>query len=277
LIKPPEGWGVAYLDASAQEVWLAAVLSGDQRMLEDYFKDIYIQFAIASGEAPPGASKQTHPDVRNDIKPLVLAGNYGQSPWGLAKRLHISEDAAKQIQNKYRNTYPRFHRWRQGIVNGLALPGRTYHTKLGWPFWTGNVRNARSMMNFPLQAHGSDWMRAVAIAATEAGIEVCAAVHDGFLIAAPCERLTEDINRMSLIMRAAGEAMFGVPMLVELEQEVRWPNRFDPGDEHRPVWELVQRELAEAEIIRAGFAPLVYPRSGGSGEPREGKPTERGE
>jgi DNA polymerase-1 len=32
-------------------------------------------------------------------------------------------------------------------------------------------------------------MRLAAIAATEVGIEVCAPVHDAFLIAAPLERL----------------------------------------------------------------------------------------
>jgi hypothetical protein len=54
-------------------------------------------------------------------------------------------------------------------------------------------------MNWPMQANGAEMMRIAAMAATEAGIEVCAPVHDAFLIAAPwiywmtpwrqCERL----------------------------------------------------------------------------------------
>ena len=33
LIKPPKGWGVAYLDYKSQEFFVAAILSGDQRMI----------------------------------------------------------------------------------------------------------------------------------------------------------------------------------------------------------------------------------------------------
>ena len=35
-------------------------------------------------------------------------------------------------------------------------------------------------MNFPMQAGGAEMMRIAAIAATEAGIEVCCPVHDAF-------------------------------------------------------------------------------------------------
>jgi hypothetical protein len=40
-------------------------------------------------------------------------------------------------------------------------------------------------MNWPIQSAGADLMRIVCIAATEAGIELVAPVHDGFLIVAP--------------------------------------------------------------------------------------------
>jgi hypothetical protein len=53
-------------------------------------------------------------------------------------------------------------------------------------------------------------MRVAAIAATEAGIEVCAPVHDAFLIAAPLERLDEDVAHMRKIMSHAGEAVCGL-------------------------------------------------------------------
>ena len=56
-------------------------------------------------------------------------------------------------------------------------------------------------MNFPMQANGAEMMRLAAIAATEAGIEVRAPVHDAFLIAAPLHRLDADICAMRDIMR----------------------------------------------------------------------------
>ena len=111
------------------------------------------------------------------------------------------------------------------------------------------MSNYRSMMNFPLQSTGSDWMRAVMIAATEAGILVCAPAHDGFLIIAPADRLDADSEKMKLIMQAAGVAMFGSARMVKIEQKVVWPERFDPGDEYHETWELVLRELARLRRI----------------------------
>src|SRR5262249_16078192 len=65
LIRPPEGYGIAILDWKAQENAIAAAESGDQRMIEDYLTgDPHIAFARNSGLAPPGATKETHPEER---------------------------------------------------------------------------------------------------------------------------------------------------------------------------------------------------------------------
>jgi len=69
LIKPPPGWGVAYVDWSAQEIAIAAGLSGDEHLLADYATgDIYLNLAIRLGLAPAGASKATHPEPRARCK-----------------------------------------------------------------------------------------------------------------------------------------------------------------------------------------------------------------
>ena len=43
-------------------------------------------------------------------------------------------------------------------------------------------------MNFPMQANGAEMMRLAACMAIERGIEVCAPVHDAFLICAPLDQ-----------------------------------------------------------------------------------------
>jgi hypothetical protein len=85
LIKPAPGRALAYVDWQAQEVAIAAALSGDPRLLADYLSgDPYLSFAIAVGLAPEGATKHSHQGVRDLIKTLFLATNYGQSTAGLA-------------------------------------------------------------------------------------------------------------------------------------------------------------------------------------------------
>ena len=52
FIKPPEGFGLAYLDFKAEEVAIAAALSGDARLAEHYASgDVYWRFAVATGSA----------------------------------------------------------------------------------------------------------------------------------------------------------------------------------------------------------------------------------
>ena len=48
LIRPPRGFGVAYIDFASQEVGLAAAYSGDGRMIAAYTSgDPYLAFAKA--------------------------------------------------------------------------------------------------------------------------------------------------------------------------------------------------------------------------------------
>ena len=50
LIKPPEGYGVAYIDWTSQELGIAAGLSGDERMIAGYCAgDPYMAFARIAG------------------------------------------------------------------------------------------------------------------------------------------------------------------------------------------------------------------------------------
>ncbi len=275
LIKPPRGYGVAYLDYSAQEVAIAAALSGDRRMLADYYNDIYLQQAVKQGRAEPGATKQTHGRVRDVFKTMVLGMNYGQTEFGLAARLQIPRADAAAMRKRYLDTYPDFARWRQSIMNGVLRPGRRYFTSLGWPLWVDGLRVdadgerrgraavMRAMSNHPVQSVGADLMRIVMIAATEAGIEVCCSVHDGFLIIAPLERLDRDVARMTTIMKAAGKALLGVNVLVGKPDVVRWPDRFVPENKKgsHDTFRLILRELRRLDLDNPPplFTPISPP------------------
>ena len=65
LIKPPPGFGVAYIDWGQQEFGIAAALSGDWAMRAAYLSgDPYLAFAKQARAAPEGATKHTHGPVR---------------------------------------------------------------------------------------------------------------------------------------------------------------------------------------------------------------------
>ena len=89
-------------------------------------------------------------------------------------------------------------------------------------------------------------MRLAAIAATEAGIEVCAPVHDAFLIAAPLSRLEADISAMRDIMSRAGRAVTnGLDIRTDAEV-VRWPGRY-MDERGKTMWDRVVTLLDRAQ------------------------------
>ena len=88
LIKPPPGYGVAYIDWSQQEFGIDAALSGDQAMIEAYKSgDPYLAFAKQAGAVPPDATKQSHGPQRELFKACVLGVHTGWGHEALAARI----------------------------------------------------------------------------------------------------------------------------------------------------------------------------------------------
>jgi hypothetical protein len=139
-----------------------------------------------------------------------------------------------------------FGAWKQSLLNGAILP-TVLRTPLGWPWWSGRCKNKRTVMNHPAQSAGSDMMRMAAIAAVEAGIEVCAPVHDAFLIAAPADRLDHDIEAMVAIMQRAGERVAGIPVRAACASVARYPERFVP-ERGQETWKMVQAALSSITV-----------------------------
>jgi hypothetical protein len=97
-----------------------------------------------------------------------------------------------------------------------------------------------------MQANGSEMMRIAAIAATEAGIEVCARIHDAFLIAASLDRLDEDVAKMREFMSRAGEAVTGGLKIRTDAEVVKWPNRY-VDERGKLMWDRVVGLLEKGE------------------------------
>ena len=92
-------------------------------------------------------------------------------------------------------------------------------------------------------------MRLAACLATERGIEVCAPVHDAFLICAPLERIEADVEAMrTVIDEAARTVLDGFPIQTEAKI-VRYPDRY--MDKRGVVmWLRVMRLLAQFESAK---------------------------
>ena len=230
LIKPPRGYGIAYIDFSAQEVAIAAGLSGDVRLSADYASgDPHLALAKAGLLVPADATKLSIRDtpleaIRERCKTVVLGTLYGMGVSAAAYKAGISTALARELLTVHGNNYAQFWAWSDAVVDAAMLTG-SMQTVFGWRRLIDREPNPRSLMNFPMQANGAEMMRIAAIAATEAGIEVCCPVHDAFLIAAPLEGLERDIANMREIMTEAGRAVCRISVRTDAVI-VRWPDRY---------------------------------------------------
>ncbi len=227
LAKPPFGYSIAVLDSDAQEIGIMAGGSNDARMIEDYRSgDPHWQFGVHSGLIPIGADKAdpVYQEVRQkSCKPVTLGSNYGMTPYGIAAKAKRSLLWARDIHARHRLIYPTFHRWLGDTVTQARFDGRI-ESPFGWPMAVIAGTKTRSLMNYMAQAGGADAMRIATIAGIEAGIQICASVHDSFVIMAPTPEIDNAIETMRDIMVRAGAAVSGgLPIPVTVEDVVHWP------------------------------------------------------
>jgi DNA polymerase I len=249
LIKPPPGYGVAYVDWKQQEFAIAAYLSGDRNMIAAYLSgDPYLMFGKQGRLIPPDGTKATHKFARELCKQCVLATQYGMQAESLAARISQPTIVARDLLRAHRETYSKFWRWSDAVID-TAMSTNVLHTAFGWHVHVGEDSNPRSLRNFVVQGNGAEMMRIAACLAAERGVEVCAPVHDAFLICAPLERLDADIALTRQAMAEASRAVLGGFEIGTDVSIVRYPDRY--MDERGAVmWQRVLDLLPRRQQAR---------------------------
>lgn len=249
FITPESGYGLAYVDWLAQEVGIAAGLSGDEKLIEAYASgDPYMAFAIDAGLAPAGATGRSHPAIRTRCKAIVLGVGYGMGRATLANRADMTPVEASDLLDRHRRLYRKYWTFSQSSVDGAYFNGIT-SSVLGWKARVGKETRATSLMNFPMQANGAEMMRIAAIEASERGIAVVAPVHDAFLIEAPIEELDQRTAEMQDAMTQASRSVCGIPIRTEAKL-IRPGERF-AEERGADTWEKAMRALDKVEIDAA--------------------------
>lgn len=240
LIKPRKGFCLVYVDYSQQEFGIAAALSGDEKMMEAYRSgDPYLAFAIQAGAVPQGATKQSHKVEREQFKACVLAVQYGMGEISLAQRINQPVARARQLLALHRQTYRTFWAWSDATQDEAILNGKLW-TTFGWEIRVKGQVNARSLRNFPMQGNGAEMLRIACIFLTEAGIRVCAPVHDAVLIELPLVGLDEGIAKAQGLMRQASSAVLGDFELGSDAKIVCYPDRY-MDERGQVMWDTVMR------------------------------------
>jgi DNA polymerase family A len=213
FIQPEPGHALIYFDYSAEEVGIAAALSGDMTMQADYINgDFYINFGIALGQLPRGCTKaiaeEHRPGVRDRLKVAGLATLYGMGPALMAMRIEKPRAIAAAWVRHHHHRYRVFWEFIQRAVDHVMRNG-SLETELGWHLHPRRDPNPRSLANFPIQANAAEILRVACCLATEAGFEICAPVHDAVLVNCRIEDLDRTTAEVRALMVRASQIVLG--------------------------------------------------------------------
>jgi DNA polymerase I len=246
---PPDKIGL-YLDWKAQEIGIAAALSGDKVLMEAYQDDVYYALARMCGLTTDPDSKhwkKEHPELRNRMKALQLGINYGMGASSLARGLDRHPLIATRFIEIHQRVHKPFWSWRDNEVM-LALLNRRIETVFGWPLHITTSPNLRTLYNFPMQGNGSECLRLAAVELCEAGIVPSMLIHDGILFELNNE---DEANLAKEIMRKAGrEVCNGFEIGVDEDQRLLNGARYaDKRPVAREMWSTIMNVLREIKVL----------------------------
>ena len=259
LIKPAQERAIAYVDWSSQEVAIAAALSGDEILWQDYISgDVYLNFAKQAGLVPAAATKSSHEAERNRVKALFLGIGYGMSAESIAAHSGLHIDVARSLLLQHRLRYRQLWAWTESVQNA-GLLGQIIQTTYGWTWQAGfgTEVNPRSLLNWPMQANGAEMMRLACCELTERGIMVCCPVHDAILIEASIEEIDHAVQLTQGAMERASELVLGKGKRTRTDaQIVRFPDRYaDKGG--IVMWQKAMAQLDK--LASANQIALIEP------------------
>jgi DNA polymerase I-like protein with 3'-5' exonuclease and polymerase domains len=220
LIKPKPGRAFVGIDFKSQEVLIAACLSKDKSMLEDYLGDIYMGQAIKTGFAPKGATKKSHPILRDNFKPIVLGVNFGMQERSLSLRFYnlfksLGQEKtqnecfyqAKKFLNSHKNIYYKYYKFLEDHFIKAKNKGY-YKTQEGWYYFVDSTTRLTQLQNVPCQATGGEILRLAHDICVAQGIDVIG-LHDALYFECSEDETGLLCEKVSNIMKIASSKILG--------------------------------------------------------------------
>ena len=254
FMKPGPGMAIAQVDIGNEEIGIAAALSGDPVLMEDYRSgDPYLQFAAAA----LGVLKPTK-QQRQVYKSCVLGRIYGVGPGTFARNLGISKAEARRIIDQMTTRYSVLNAWLERI-QVKAAHGVPITCVLGWALkMTGKPGEERTFLNYPMQANAAELMRLIIVRAGHLPLIGCA--HDSFIVEDTIERIEQTVAELrEIICQASRDLLGSFELRADYKPEtdcVRYPDRFvdererEDGMRH---WNLFMTLIEEANDAYVGL------------------------
>jgi DNA polymerase-1 len=229
----PGGPGRVLLSADYSQIELRVLahLSGDQALSQAFFDDEDIHRDTASRVFGVAAAEVT-PDMRRQAKAVNFGVVYGQTAFGLARSIGVSNKEAETFINAYFAQYPGVRAWLDNTIEEATRIGYV-KTMLGRRRYVPDlnatnlaVRRAaeRVAINTPVQGSAADIIKVAMLRLDEAlkefDAQLLLQVHDELVVEADA-RHAEDVMK---VMRHTMEnaAKLDVPLKVDAGVGKNW-------------------------------------------------------
>lgn len=221
-------------DYSQIELRLLAHVSGDKTLIEAFNSGEDIHTITASKVFGVNINEVSK-DMRRKAKAVNFGIVYGQSKYGLAKNLKISNSEAQDFIDKYFDSYPSVKKYMEdkkefanmnGYVETLYGRKRYLASELQSPNFQIREFAQRAAINQPLQGTAADLIKMAMIKVdkllkdNQLKAKMIMQVHDELVFEVP-------ENELDVVMKLVTEAMeldqpLRVPLLVDINYGLNW-------------------------------------------------------
>jgi DNA polymerase-1 len=229
---PEPGWRFIAADYSQVELRIVAHLSGDERLAEAFHsgEDVHRRTAAEVLGIP---MDQITPAQRNSAKAVNFGIVYGQTPYGLAQQLGISNEEAAGFIARYFERYQGVHRYIESCLSTARDTGITrtlfgrlrQHPEINSKNGLRRSMAERTAINSPIQGTAADIIKLAMIhiadelRRTKMRTRMVLQVHDELIFEVPEDELSvRDIIRD----RMQNVVPLSVPLTVDLKQGLTW-------------------------------------------------------
>lgn len=222
-----EGRMLVSADYSQFELRLAAYLSGDEKLIEQFNNDVDVHTATAAevyGRDPADVTK----NMRRDAKVVNFGVMYGLSPHGLVVATGMTYEQAKRFIEKYFEVRPKLRAYIEKIKAQAREEGYT-ETILGRRRPTPDVHSSnfavreaamRAAVNMPFQGSAADIMKIAMIEVAKklygSPCKLLLQIHDSILVECPAD----DADRTAKLLKTTMENAYKLPVKLTVDTAV---------------------------------------------------------
>ena len=217
LVVPEEGYGIGEVDLSQIEIGITAAVYHDPALISAFNGgDVYAggaqrvfaaELSDEDRQLDGKSFKAKYPVMRDQMKVCTLSLIYGSSPQSMAQRLGLEPERAREIIDKFLETYPAIH---QAMTQGVRLSMTRRYVRLVSglrihldPQVATSTRE-RFCMNYPVQGSAAVVFKAIGNRLDKLyrqyNAKLLIPLHDSYIFEAPLEHLDEVAQLTGRIM-----------------------------------------------------------------------------